>query len=101
VSPSRSRVVTRRETKTEPPNLWLVDLETKKRVRLTDDKDPAPQLTGVTKEILRYERADNVRLSGTLYLPPNYKGGTRVPCFIWASWIENASSWAATATARS
>src|ERR1019366_6570565 len=82
VGASRSRIVTRRETKTEPPNLWLVDLETKKRTRLTDDRDPAPQLTGVTKEILKYERADKVPLSGTLYLPPHYKAGTRVPCFV-------------------
>jgi dipeptidyl aminopeptidase/acylaminoacyl peptidase len=84
VGKSRSSIVTRRETKVEPPNVWLVDLETKKRTRLTDDKDPAPQLTGVTKEILTYERADKVPLSGTLYLPPGYKTGTRVPCFIWA-----------------
>jgi dipeptidyl aminopeptidase/acylaminoacyl peptidase len=65
-----------------------VDLDTKKRTRLTDDKDPAPQLTGVTKEILKYERADKVPLSGTLYLPPGYKAGTRVPCFVWAYPLE-------------
>lgn len=88
VGASRTRIVTRRETKTEPPNLWLVDLETKKRTRLTDDKDPAPQLAGVTKEILKYERADNVPLSGTLYLPPGYKPGTRLPCFVWAYPLE-------------
>ena len=88
VGANRSRIVTRRETKTEPPNLWLVDLETKKRTRLTDDKDPAPQLTGVTKEILKYERADKVPLSGTLYLPPHYKAGARVPCFVWAYPLE-------------
>jgi dipeptidyl aminopeptidase/acylaminoacyl peptidase len=88
VGESRSRIVTRRETKTEPPNLWLVDLETKKRTRLTDVKDPAPQLAGVTKEILKYERADKVPLSGTLYLPPAYKPGTRLPCFVWAYPLE-------------
>src|ERR1035437_603163 len=88
VGASRTRIVTRRETKTEPPNLWLVALETKKRTRLTDDKDPAPQLAGVTKEILKYERADKVPLSGTLYLPPGYKPGTRLPCFVWAYPLE-------------
>jgi dipeptidyl aminopeptidase/acylaminoacyl peptidase len=88
VGSSRSRIVTRRETKAEPTNLWLVDLETKKRTRLTDDKDPAPQLTGMRKEILKYERADKVPLSGTLYLPPLYKEGTRIPCFVWAYPLE-------------
>jgi dipeptidyl aminopeptidase/acylaminoacyl peptidase len=85
---SRTKIVTRRETPTEPPNLWLVDLTTQTRTRLTDMKDPAPQLAGVKTEILKYRRADGVALSGTLYLPPGYVAGTRVPCFIWAYPLE-------------
>ncbi len=85
---SRTKIVTRRESPTEPPNLWLVDLTTQQRTRLTDMKDPAPQLAGVKTEILKYTRADGVALSGTLYLPPGYEAGTRVPCFIWAYPLE-------------
>jgi dipeptidyl aminopeptidase/acylaminoacyl peptidase len=31
-----------------------------------------------------YKRADGVDLSFTLYLPPNYKQGTRLPTVVWA-----------------
>ena len=33
---------------------------------------------------MTYKRADGVPLSFTLYLPPDYKEGTRLPAFIWA-----------------
>lgn len=85
---SRTRILTHRETPSEPPNLWLVDLAQKQRTRLTDFRDPAPQLAGVKKEILRYARADGVALSGTLYLPPGYEAGTRLPCLVWAYPLE-------------
>jgi dipeptidyl aminopeptidase/acylaminoacyl peptidase len=31
-----------------------------------------------------YKRKDGVMLSGTIYLPPSYKPGTRLPMFVWA-----------------
>jgi dipeptidyl aminopeptidase/acylaminoacyl peptidase len=46
--------------------------------------DPYPQLAGVTKQLVTYTREDGVQLSGTLYLPPNYKKGTRLPMLMWA-----------------
>jgi dipeptidyl aminopeptidase/acylaminoacyl peptidase len=46
--------------------------------------DPAPQLRGITKQLLTYKRADGVQLSATLYLPPNYQTGTRLPMLLWA-----------------
>jgi len=53
------------------------------RVRLPQATDrqqgPAPELTGLTKELIKYRRADGVPLSGTLYLPPGYRGGTSSP----------------------
>lgn len=85
---SRNKIVTRYESKTEVPNYFLVDLKTNERKPLTDFKDPAPQLTGMKKELIRYKRADGVDLSGTLYLPPNYKEGQRLPVVIWAYPIE-------------
>jgi dipeptidyl aminopeptidase/acylaminoacyl peptidase len=41
---------------------------------ITQFKDPAPQLTGVEKQFVTYERKDGVKLSGTLYLPPATRG---------------------------
>jgi len=81
---SRTKFISSYETKTAPPNYYLYDLKTKKRTALTDFKDPAPQLTGIRKERITYKRADGLELSGTLYLPPGYKPGTRLPVAIWA-----------------
>ncbi len=81
---SRSQIITRHETKTDPPNYYIYDLETKKRTPLTDFKDPAPQLTNVKKQRINYKREDGVDLSGTLYLPADYEPGTRLPVVVWA-----------------
>jgi dipeptidyl aminopeptidase/acylaminoacyl peptidase len=76
------------ETKTEPANYFTVDLESKKRTELTHFRDPAPQLTSLKKELIKYQRDDGVPLSGTLYLPPDYKEGTRLPLIVWAYPLE-------------
>jgi len=57
-------------------------------VALTNFKDPAPQLTGLKKELVKYQRDDGVPLSGTLYLPPGYKEGERLPLVVWAYPLE-------------
>src|SRR6266516_2624952 len=87
------RFVTRRESRTEPPN-YFVRQGTRLRA-LTAFKDPAPQLTGIQKRLLTYTREDGVPLSGTLYLPPGYIPGTRLPVVMWAYPIEFASASAA------
>lgn len=84
VGNSRTQIVTSYESKTEPPNYYLYDLNSKKREKLTDYKDPAPQLKGFSKQLIKYERADGVKLSGTLYLPPDYKEGEKRPMVVWA-----------------
>jgi dipeptidyl aminopeptidase/acylaminoacyl peptidase len=88
VGDSRSTILISHETKTEPANYFTVDLNTGKRTKLTDLQDPAPQLTGLKKELIKYQRADGVPLSGTLYLPPDYKEGTRLPLIVWAYPLE-------------
>jgi dipeptidyl aminopeptidase/acylaminoacyl peptidase len=89
---SRTKLITSRETKADPPNYYINDLKTKKRTPLTDFKDPAPQLTGIRKERITYKRADGIELSGTLYLPPGYKEGTRLPAVVWAYPLEYDSA---------
>ena len=81
---SRNQIITRYESKTEPPNYYLYNLKNKKKQALTSFKDPAPQITGLKKQLIKYTRADGVDLSGTLYLPPDYKEGERLPCVVWA-----------------
>jgi dipeptidyl aminopeptidase/acylaminoacyl peptidase len=76
------RFLTRRETASEPPNYFV---RSGNSVRpLTDFRDPTPQLRGIKKQIVTYKRADGVPLSFTLYLPPDYRPGTRLPTVMWA-----------------
>jgi len=81
---SRSAIITRRESPLDPPNYFLLELTEMKRNPLSDYKDPAPDMQGVTRELIRYHRADGVPLTGTLYLPPGYRKGERLPLVIWA-----------------
>lgn len=85
---NRTQIVTRYQSKTEVPNFFLVNLRNKSRSPLTDFKDPAPQLTGINKQVVKYTRPDGVPLSGTLYLPADYKEGQKLPLFIWAYPLE-------------
>ncbi|HEX3449756.1 MAG TPA: prolyl oligopeptidase family serine peptidase [Isosphaeraceae bacterium] len=88
VGDSRSTILVRHQSKTEPVNYFTVDLTSGKRTKLTHFLDPAPQLTGLSKELIKYKRDDGVPLSGTLYLPPDYKEGTRLPLIVWAYPLE-------------
>ena len=91
-----NRFITRRETIAEPPNLILRDRTNTPEATanatsmkpITDFKDTAPQLRGITKKLVKYKRADGVDLSFTLYLPPNYKEGTKLPTIVWAYPLE-------------
>ncbi len=85
---SRKEIITVRESKTEPPNYFVLTLKTAKRRPLTSFKDPAPALTAVKKELIKYKREDGVDLSGTLYLPAGHTPGTRLPVVIWAYPLE-------------
>lgn len=85
---TRDQIITRYESKTEVPNYFMVNLNDKSRKALTSFKDPAPKLTNMKKELIKYTREDGVELSGTLYLPPNYKEGERLPLVMWAYPIE-------------
>lgn len=83
-----TKIVTRYESVKEVPNYFLLDLKSGSKKALTGFKDPAPQLTNIRKELIRYKRDDGVELSGTLYLPANYKQGERLPLVLWAYPIE-------------
>ncbi len=82
--PDGTLLVTRRESSTDPPNYYLRDLETSAATALTHYTDPAPALRRVRKQLITYTRDDGVALSATLYLPPGYQKGQRVPMLMWA-----------------
>ena len=78
-------VLVRRESVDEPPNYFVRDLRANKLAQVTDFPHPAPQLRGLKKELIKYQRKDGVALSGTLYLPPGYdKAKGPVPTVMWA-----------------
>ncbi len=96
------QIVTRRETPNDPPNYFVrgtADSNTAGSTvgdgsatsmtrPLTQFQDPTPQLKGIKKQLVTYKRADGVQCSFTLYLPPNYKEGTRLPTVVWAYPLE-------------
>lgn len=78
-----TKFLTRRESPTEPPN-YYVRSAAGTETALTKFPDPQPSIRGIHKELVRYKRGDGVELSFTLYLPADYKQGTRLPTVVWA-----------------
>lgn len=74
-----------RESTTEAPNFYIINLNNKSEQKLTDFRDPYPSLKGVQKTLLSYPRKDGIKLSATLYLPKDYKKEQGpLPVLIWA-----------------
>lgn len=82
-----TQYVTLRESPTSPPNYWLRHTSSA-AAALTSFADPAPILRQVTKQLVTYKRADGTQLSFTLYLPPGYQQGKRLPTVVWAYPLE-------------
>ena len=84
-----SQFLTRKESPLDPPNLYLRSTaQSQNAQKITNFSDPVPQLRGIKKQLVKYKRADGVDLSFTLYTPPNYKEGTRLPTLVWAYPLE-------------
>jgi len=86
LSDDGSKFITRRESPTEAPNYFVLSATGPRA--LTQFADPTPQLRGIKKQLVTYKRADGVQCSFTLYLPPGYKEGTRLPTVVWAYPLE-------------
>lgn len=81
---TKPTVITNSETPITPPNYFLRDLNDDSRTAITNFEDPTPQIRGIKKQLVKYERSDGVPLSATLYLPADYKEGTKLPLLVWA-----------------
>ncbi|MEO1627571.1 MAG: prolyl oligopeptidase family serine peptidase [Bacteroidota bacterium] len=79
-------IITRRESREEPPNYFLRNLNSGELQQITHFENPYESIKKVKKELIRYKRSDGVELTGTLYLPPNYdkERDGRLPVFMWA-----------------
>jgi dipeptidyl aminopeptidase/acylaminoacyl peptidase len=83
LDPHGDKFITRRESPTEPPNYYIRTGDGK-MTALTHFADPQPIFRKVKKQLVTYKRPDGVPLSFELYLPPDYKPGTRLPTLVWA-----------------
>lgn len=88
LSDDGSKFITRREAPSEAPNYYVLSTNGDGPRALTQFTDPTPQLRGIKKQLVTYKRADGVQCSFTLYLPPDYKEGTRLPTVVWAYPLE-------------
>ena len=53
-------VITNGETPTTPPNYYLRDLDKGTTAPITNFTDPTPQIRGIKKQLVKYERSDGV-----------------------------------------
>ncbi|HEX3462901.1 MAG TPA: prolyl oligopeptidase family serine peptidase [Candidatus Elarobacter sp.] len=91
LDPAAARIVTSRQSPAEPPNYYVRTLTGGAPPRaLTAFTDPAPQLRAIGRRVVSYKRPDGVNLSFTLYTPPGWTEGTRLPTFVWAYPLEYA-----------
>ncbi|NBR85109.1 MAG: S9 family peptidase [Verrucomicrobia bacterium] len=84
LKPDAAEFITRREAPTRPANYFIRNLTDNSRKALTDFPDLMPQLRGIRKQLVTYQRSDGVALSFTLYLPADYQPGQRLPTILWA-----------------
>lgn len=96
---AEQKLLVRSESPTESPALVVIDRQVlgstrsgqspHKRTTLLAFPDATAELTkGIQKRLVKYEREDHVPLSGTLYLPPGYQDGQKLPCLVWAYPLE-------------
>ena len=84
LSDDMNRFLIRYETPKDPPNYYTRNRDTTTKRQVTSFADPEPQIRGITSQYVTYKRKDGVTLSGTLYLPPGYQKGTKLPVIMWA-----------------
>jgi dipeptidyl aminopeptidase/acylaminoacyl peptidase len=83
--PNSNLIITRRESVNEPPNYFIRNLKTGKLKQLTFFQHPHPELSGISKTLLKYHRKDGVLLTGTLYLPFRDEAKNKnLPVVMWA-----------------
>ena len=103
------RFLTWHQSVTSPPNAYLRTLGAapaasvpageaafeSTRVAVTHIPDPTPAVRAIKKRLVTYKRDDGVALSFTLYTPPGYVEGTRVPTILYAYPLDFADAAAA------
>jgi dipeptidyl aminopeptidase/acylaminoacyl peptidase len=103
--PNTQTFLTWHQSPTDPPNAFtrklsasLVDAAPGEEafdstsVAITHIPDPTPEVRAIKKRLVKYKRADGLDLSFTLYTPPGYQEGTRVPTILYAYPLDYADA---------
>lgn len=80
----KQQLMVRVESATDYPNYFFRELGKEALTQLTDFENPFESIQNVHKEVIEYKREDGLELSGTLYLPTDYKEGEKYPMILWA-----------------
>ncbi len=87
VDKEKLEFVTRRENPKVPGNYCMrnISAENPSFRQITQFDNPFPNLAGIQKEIIKYQRDDGIDLSGTLFLPSDYSvSDGPLPVLMWA-----------------
>lgn len=85
IDPEKLIAITARQSASTPLNYFLSDLKNNHHKQLTKVTAPNNAFSGITKQLVTYQRKDGVNLSGTLYLPKGYrKSDGPLPVIMWA-----------------
>lgn len=102
--PGTKTFLTWRQSPTDPPNAFARTLGpsvaapvgeavvASTSVAVTHIPDPTPEIRSIRKRLVKYKRADGLDLSFTLYTPPGYKEGTRLPAILYAYPLDYADA---------
>ncbi len=102
--PGEKTFLTWHQSPTDPPNAFTRTLGPAREapdgeadfastaVALTRIADPTPEVRAIKKRLVSYKRADGLHLSFTLYTPPGYQEGTRIPTILYAYPLDYAQA---------
>ena len=104
VNESSETFLTWHQSPMDPPNVWKRTTGPKTEAAageallsttaasLTHIPDPNPLVREIKKKLVKYKRADGLDLSFTLYTPPGYKEGERLPTILYAYPLDYADA---------
>lgn len=102
--PDDRRFLTWHQSPTDPPNAFLHTLGGRTNaaagegafastaVPITHIPDYTPAVRAIKKRLVKYKRSDGLDLSFTLYTPPGYQEGTRLPTILYAYPLDYANA---------
>jgi dipeptidyl aminopeptidase/acylaminoacyl peptidase len=87
IDAKKGEVLVQLESKNQYPNYYVINIKKKsKPAQVTFNVNPFKKIENVSKELIKYKRADGLDLTGTLYLPAGYDKTKKekLPLIIWA-----------------